>query len=113
MDRGNLYIQLVKVLYCKLPTIGEQLPTFPHKVQGLSRRPQRWEASVLPLRHSVPHVLNIKGQVLTAPEFDQNDRFSVARWSAGLASNHRLSPLCGASPTSDNAENLSQYDPDC
>ena len=27
--RGNQYIQLVKVLYCKLPTNGKQLPTFP------------------------------------------------------------------------------------
>ena len=36
------YIQLVKVLYCKLPTIGKkQLPTFPHKVRGLNHRPQR------------------------------------------------------------------------
>ena len=28
-DRGNQYIQLVKVLYCKLPTNGKQLPAFP------------------------------------------------------------------------------------
>ena len=26
--RGNQYIQLIKVLYCKLPTIGKQLPAF-------------------------------------------------------------------------------------
>ena len=39
----------VKVLYCKLPTNGQQLPIFPHKVRGLNRQPQRWEASVLPL----------------------------------------------------------------
>ena len=48
---GNQYIQLVKVLYCKLLIISKQLPTFPHEDQGLNRRPQRWEASVLPLRH--------------------------------------------------------------
>ena len=30
VSKGNQYIQLVKVLYCKLPTIGKQLPTFPH-----------------------------------------------------------------------------------
>ena len=30
----NQYIQLVKVLYCKLPTIGKQLPIFLHKVRG-------------------------------------------------------------------------------
>ena len=27
--RGNQYIQLVKVLYCNLPTYGKQLPAFP------------------------------------------------------------------------------------
>ena len=26
---GNQYIQFVKVLYCKLPTNGKQLPAFP------------------------------------------------------------------------------------
>ena len=31
--RGNQYIQLVKVLYCKLPTNGKQLPSFPLKVE--------------------------------------------------------------------------------
>ena len=47
VDRGNQYIQLVKVLYCKLPTIGKQLPSFSHKARGLNCRPQSWEASVL------------------------------------------------------------------
>ena len=27
--RGNQYIQFVRVLYCKLPTNGKQLPGFP------------------------------------------------------------------------------------
>ena len=27
--RGNRYTQLVKVLYCKLPANGKQLPAFP------------------------------------------------------------------------------------
>ena len=27
--RGNQYIQLVRVLYCKLPTNDKQLPAFP------------------------------------------------------------------------------------
>ena len=27
--RGNQYIQFVRVLYCKLPTSGKQLPAFP------------------------------------------------------------------------------------
>ena len=57
VGKGNQYIQLVKVLYCKLPTIGKQLPTFPHKVWGLNRRPQRWEVSVLPVCHLGPCIL--------------------------------------------------------
>ena len=56
--RRNQYIQLVKVLYCQLQTIGKHLPTFPHKVQGLNCRPQRWEAHVLPHYATVvPHKL--------------------------------------------------------
>ena len=54
--KGNQYIQLVKVLHCKLPTSGKQLPTFPLEV-GLGTEPQcqRWElASVLPLCHHGP-----------------------------------------------------------
>ena len=35
--KGNKYIQLVKVLYFKLETISDELPTFPLKVQGLNR----------------------------------------------------------------------------
>ena len=31
-SRGNQYIQLVKVLYCKLPTNSKQLPAFPLEV---------------------------------------------------------------------------------
>ena len=27
--RGNQYIQFVRVLYCKLPTNGKQVPAFP------------------------------------------------------------------------------------
>ena len=46
VGRGNQYIQLVKVLYCILPTSGKQLATLPHKVQGLNSQPQRWEASM-------------------------------------------------------------------
>ena len=36
VGRRNQYIQLAKVLYCKLLTIGKQLLTFPHKVWGLN-----------------------------------------------------------------------------
>ena len=49
-DRGNQYIQLIKVLYRKLPTNGKQLPAFPLEVgPGFEFRSQRWEARVLPL----------------------------------------------------------------
>ena len=42
--RGNQYIQFVRVLYCKLPTNGKQLPAFPlEAVSGIEPRPQRWE----------------------------------------------------------------------
>ena len=57
-QRGNQYIQLVKVLYCKLLPIGKQLPAFLHKVRGLKHRPQRWEASLLPLCHCGPRVVS-------------------------------------------------------
>ena len=58
--RGNQYIQLVKVLYCKLPTNSKQLPAFPLETMlGTEPRPQRWEARVLPLCHRGPlHLLN-------------------------------------------------------
>ena len=54
ISRRNQYIQLVKVLYCKLLTIGKKVPFFPHRVRGLNLQPQRWEASVLPLHHHGP-----------------------------------------------------------
>ena len=34
MSGGDQYIQLVKVLYCKLPTMGKQLLIFPHVVSS-------------------------------------------------------------------------------
>ena len=37
----------------------------------------------------------------------------MAQWLACLASNHRLSPLCGFDSHEGNAEDLSQYDPSC
>ena len=54
--RGNQYIQFVRVLYCKLPTNGKQLPAFPLEAMlGIEPRPQRWEARVLPLYHHGPY----------------------------------------------------------
>ena len=53
--RGNQYIEFVRVLYCKLPTNGKQLPAFPlEAVPRIEPRPQRWEARVLPLCHRGP-----------------------------------------------------------
>ena len=53
--RGNQYIQLVKILYCKLLINGKQLPAFPLEVvPGSEPRSQRWEARVLPLCHRGP-----------------------------------------------------------
>ena len=44
---GNQYIQLVKVLYCKLSTNGKQLPASPLEVRmGTKPRSQRWEVRV-------------------------------------------------------------------
>ena len=55
--RGNQYIQFARVLYCKLPTNGKQLPAFPlTAMTGIEPRPQRWEARVLPLCHRGPLV---------------------------------------------------------
>ena len=40
--RGNQYIQFARVLYCKLPTNGKQLPAFPlTAMTGIEPRPQR------------------------------------------------------------------------
>ena len=48
--RGNQYIQFVRVLYCKLPTNGKQLPAFPlEAVPETEPQPERWEASVTTL----------------------------------------------------------------
>ena len=53
--RGNQYIQLVKVLYCKLLTHSEQIPAFSIEVgPGIEPRSQRWETRVLPLCHRGP-----------------------------------------------------------
>ena len=59
--RGNQYIQLVKVLYCKLPTNGKQLPAFPLEAgPGTDPWPQRWEARVLTLCHRGPLLYHIE-----------------------------------------------------
>ena len=78
-DRGNQYIQLVRVLYCKLPTNGKQLPAFPHKaLTGIEPRPQRWEARVLPLCH-LENLLDkhLVGEVMSLPCRDQSIKYPV------------------------------------
>ena len=53
--RGNQYIEFARVLYCKLPTNGKLLPTFPlQSMMGIEPRPQRWDARVLPLCDCAP-----------------------------------------------------------
>ena len=60
-SRGNQYIQLVQVLYCKLPSNGKQLPAFPLEVgPGTEPRSQRWEARVLPLCQCGPFYMLFK-----------------------------------------------------
>ena len=39
VGRGNQYIQLVKILYCELPNLRKQLPTFPHRICSLNHLP--------------------------------------------------------------------------
>ena len=68
--RGNQYIQFARVLYCKLPTNGKQLPAFPlEAVPRIEAWPQRWEARVLPLCHCGPQIyMYINNTVLVIPE---------------------------------------------
>ena len=58
VGRGNQYIQLVKALYCKLPTISKQLPTFPHKVQGQDCQSQKWEVKCVTTVPPLPVMTN-------------------------------------------------------
>ena len=72
--RGNQYIQFVRVLYCKLPTNGKQLPAFPlEAVPGTELRPQRWEARVLPLCHHGPSNVVLQHIKIYYPQYDKFD----------------------------------------
>ena len=56
--RGNQYIEFIRVLYCKLPTKGKQLPAFPlEAMPGTKPQPQKWGAGVLPLCQCGPVML--------------------------------------------------------
>ena len=64
--RGNQYIEFVRVLYCKLPTNGKQLPAFPlEAVTGIEPQPQRWEARVLLLCHHDDHIVSLSDPHMT------------------------------------------------
>ena len=63
--RGNQYIEFARVVYCKLPTNGKQLPAFPlTPMTGIDPRPQRWEARVLLLCHHGPFYLSCAVTIL-------------------------------------------------
>ena len=64
MGREHQYIQLVKVLYCKLLIIGEKLPSFPHRFRVMNRRSQRWEASVT-IVPPWPHLRYVRPALVT------------------------------------------------
>ena len=51
--RGNQYIQFVRVLYCKLPTNGKQLPAFPlEAVPGIEPANKTTDYATLVITHS-------------------------------------------------------------
>ena len=91
MGRANQYIQLVKILYCKLPTISKQLPAFPLQV-GLGFK---LRSHCRPSTHTVMKILsNIWTTVVrTKGQFDKR-RYAKCllslcspdfRWSAQSA----------------------------
>ena len=68
--RGNQYIQFARVLYCKLPTNGKQLPAFPlEAMPGTEPRPQGWEVRVLPLCHRGPFMVVVELSLKIALKF--------------------------------------------
>ena len=56
MGRRNQNLQLVKILYYKLLTIGKQLPTFSHRVLSLNHTHQSCYVCVLQLPHCGPRL---------------------------------------------------------
>ena len=85
--RGNQYIEFARVVYCKRPTNGKQLPAFPlEAVMGIEPRPQRWEARVLPLYHHGPLMRlidTLRGfwpQVISPRLTQMRERIRLMRW---------------------------------
>ena len=82
--RGNQYIEFARVVYCKLPTNGKQLPALPlTAMTGIEPRPQRWEARVLPLCHRGPHLPVWKhcylGEIFSQLRFPQLNLWTHSR----------------------------------
>ena len=101
--RGNQYIQFVRVLYCKLPTNGKQLPAFPlEAVLGIEPRPQRWEARLLPLCHRgpIPSVTMgtckrkfIMNSNMTDPKVQQDFKGQYSKVKGQSVSHHDMAHL--------------------
>ena len=87
--RGNQYIEFARVVYCKLPTNGKQLPAFPlTAMTGIEPRLQRWEARVLPLCHRGPETLKKSNSTFNEQRYPQsNINASWARFSNCQLSN--------------------------
>ena len=84
--RRNQYIQLVKVLYCKLLAHGKQLPGLTlEAVPGTEPRPQRWEARVLPLCHCGPFGTSTRVLELVFVQMTSNILLSVDRLGETLS----------------------------
>ena len=97
IGRGNRYIQLVKVRYCKLPTNSKQLPAFPLEVGPIFElQSQRWETRVLPLCHCDPQisdfslfaVVNIKSREIVIQKRDA--QLHIPSHSLGQNHNNNL-----------------------
>ena len=94
--RGNQYIQLVKVLYCKLPTNSKQLPAFPLEVgPGTKPESQRWEARVLPLCHRGPRLVvgdrlqkGFKMCLIISTVIVHNQEAKSLQWKGTLTTKH-------------------------
>ena len=81
--RGNQYLGFIRVLYCKLPTNGKQLPAFPlEAMQGIEPRPQRRKcyhsATMAPLLQSQKlNQLNLKTDYLPPGHIFQISVFTI------------------------------------
>ena len=65
---GNQYIQFVRVLYCKLPTNGKQLPAFPlEAMTGIEPRPSEVGGESVTTLPPWPLVADIKANISISP----------------------------------------------